>query len=81
MLLKFRLHTEKLTLNLFLGPGLSWTSPLRDIKILSTHVAIDTFTARIRKDSTEKYILFLQVLRFNVSSIKKIKKNVNLISL
>ena len=31
-------------------------------------------TAILRQDNTEKYIVHLYVLRFNVSSIKKIKK-------
>ena len=71
-----------MTSDLFLGPGLSWKSPLKDVKILETHVAIDTLTAVVRKDYPEKYIvLLLYVLRFNVSSIRKIKKNVNLMSL
>ena len=64
-----------------MGSGLSWTSPLRDIKILWTHVAIDTLTTIGRKDNTEKYIILLYILRFNVSSIKKIEKNVDLMSL
>ena len=64
-----------------MGPGLKWTSPLRDIKILSTHVAMDTLTAIVRRDNTKKYIVLLYVLHFNVSSIKKIEKNVDLMSL
>ena len=67
--------------DLFLGPGLSWTSPVRDIKMLYTHVAIDTLTASVRKDNTQKYLVLLNGLRFNVSSIKIIKKNVHITSL
>ena len=37
-------------LHLFLGPRLSWKSPIRNIKTLYTHVAIDKLTARVRKD-------------------------------
>ena len=64
-----------------MGPGLNWTSPLRDSKILQTQVTIDTLAAIVKKDNTEKYIVPLYVLRFNVSSIKKITKNIGLISL
>ena len=35
--------------DLFLGPALSWTSPLKDIKILCTHVAIYKLTAAVKK--------------------------------
>ena len=78
---KFQCYIEKLTSDFFLGSGLSWTLPFRDIKILWTHVAIDTLTTIARKDNAEKYIVLLYVLRFNVSSIKKTEKNEDLMSL
>ena len=34
MLFKFQQQIEKLMLDLFLRSGLSWSSPLRDIKLL-----------------------------------------------
>ena len=45
----------------FWGTGLSWISPLRDIELLCTHVAIDTLTATLKKDNTQKYLVFLNV--------------------
>ena len=67
--------------HLFLGPGLSCTSPLRDIKILYTHVAIDALAAAVRKENKQKNLILLNALHFNVSCIKRIKKNVNLMLL
>ena len=67
--------------HLFLGPGLSCTSQLRDIKILYTHVAIDALAAAVRKNNKQKNLIFLNALLFNVSCIKRIKKNVNLMLL
>ena len=67
--------------DLFFAPGLSWASPLRDIKIVYTHVAIDRMAATARKDNTQKYLVLLNDLRFNVSNIKRIKININLMSL
>ena len=61
--------------DLFWGPGLSWTSPLRGIKTLYTHVVIDTLTATVRKDNIQKYLVLLNNLRFNASNIKRIKIN------
>ena len=54
------------------GSGLS--SPFRDIKILYNHNGIDMLTATVRKDNTQKYLVLLNALRFNVSSIETIKK-------
>ena len=56
-------------------------SPLRDIKILYTHVAIDALAAVVRKDNKQKNLILLNGLLFNVSCIKRIKKNVNLMLL
>ena len=53
---KFQWHIENLMSNLFVGPGLSWISQLRDIKVLYIHVAIHKFTAR--KDDTHKHFQF-----------------------
>ena len=64
--------------DLFLGPRLSWTSPLRDIKTLSTHVAIDKLTATVGKDNTQKYFVLLKALHFSVSIIKRNKTNANM---
>ena len=50
--------------DLFFGPGLSWTSPLRDIKILYTHVATDTLAATVRKDNTQKYLVLSNAFAF-----------------
>ena len=57
--------------DLFLVPGSTWKSPLRDIKILYTHVAIDKLTATVRKVNAHKYLVFLHALRYNVSNIKR----------
>ena len=67
--------------DLFLDHGLSWTSPLRDIKILYTNVAIDSnkLTATVRTDNTHKYLALLNPLHFNISNIKRSKKNINLV--
>ena len=59
----------------FGGPGLSWTSLLRDIKILYTHVAIEKMTATERKDNTNKYLIFLHPLGFTVSNINPLSVN------
>ena len=64
-----------------MGPGLSWTSPVKDIKILYIHVAIDTLIATVRRKNAQKFLVLFNALRFNVSSIKIIKKNENLMSL
>ena len=56
-------------------------SPLRDIKILYIHVAIDALAAAVRKDNKQKNLILLNALLFNVSCIKRIKKNVNLMLL
>ena len=55
MLFEFQLHIENLMSDLFLGPGLNWTSPLGDIKILYSHVAVDKLTVIVRKDNTRKF--------------------------
>ena len=81
MLFKFQWRIEKLMSDLFFATGLSWTSPLRDIKIVYTYVAIDRMAATARKDNTQKYLVLLNDLRFNVSNIKRIKININLMSL
>ena len=81
MLLKFQWRIEKLMSDLFFATGLSWTSPLRDIKIVYTYVTIDRMAATARKDNTQKYSILLNDLRFNVSNIKRIKININLMSL
>ena len=81
MLFKFQWRIEKLMLDLFFATGLSWTSPLRDIKIVYTYVTIDRMAATARKDNTQKYSILLNDLRFNVSNIKRIKININLMSL
>ena len=73
MLFKSQWHIENLMSYLFWGPGLSWTSSLRNIKILYTHVTINKLTATVRKDNTRKYLVLLHVLGFNVSSIKRSK--------
>ena len=81
MLFKFQWRIEKLMSDLFFATGLSWTSPLRDIKIVYTYVTIDRMAATARKDNTQKYSILLNDLRFNVSNIKRIKININLMSL
>ena len=67
--------------DLFLGPGSSWKSPLKDIKILYTHVAIDKLTATLRKVNARKHLVLSHALRFNVRNTKRSKNNVNLVSL
>ena len=57
--------------DLYLGLGLRWTSPLRDIKILYIYVAIHKLTAKVRNDDTHKYLVILHALRFNVSNINR----------
>ena len=66
---------------LFFSPGLSLKSPLKDIKISYTHVAIDKFTAAGRKDNTHKCFVLFHAMCFNVSNIKRSKNNANLVSL
>ena len=73
-----RFQKENSDVRFVFGPGLSWTSPLRDIKILYTNVAIGKLTATVRKDNTRKYLVLLHALHFNVSGIKRGKNNVNL---
>ena len=57
MLFEFQVHIENVMSDLFLGPGLNWTSPLGGIKILYSHVAVDKLTVIVRKDNTRKFSL------------------------
>ena len=50
MLFKFQWHIEKMLFDVSLGTGLSWTSPLSEIKIRYSHIVIHTFIRIVMKD-------------------------------
>ena len=50
MLFNFQQHIEKALFDAFLGTGLSWTSPLSEIKIGYSHIVIHTFIRTVMKD-------------------------------
>ena len=52
-----------------------------NIKILYTHVSIDKLKETVGKYKVHKYLVLLHSFCFNVSNIKRSKKNVNLTSL
>ena len=64
-----------------MGPGLSWTSPHSEIKIMYSHVAIHTFIKTVIKDDVLKNLAPPRALYFDVSNIRKSIKNIGFLSL
>ena len=81
MLFKFQCHIEKALLDLSLGPGLSWTIPLSEIKIMYGDIAIHMFTTVVMEDDALKNLAPLRALCFDVSNNRKFRKNVNFLPL
>ena len=72
---------EKALLDFSLGPGLSWTSPLSEIKIMYSHIVTHMYIITIMKDDALKNLAPLRALHFGVSNIRKSIKNINFLPL
>ena len=62
MLFKFQCHVKKGLLDLALGPGLSWTCALSEIKIMYSHIVIHMLVTTVIKDDKLKNLALLRVL-------------------
>ena len=72
---------KKALFDLSLGPGLSWTIALSEIKIIYSDIAIHMFTTTVIETDALKNLAPLCALCFDVSNNRKFRKNVNFLPL